>query len=205
MPSSYTADIENDISFEDYALMCARRFGACMHQRDNPIEEKPKLRTESVYHTDALSKAKKIIVELEAMPGVNARTKYGEKIIKEEEAFNQKSFNKKIILKNKYIDMLSKACKWDPPTPDHEQLKKFMIDQINESINFDCDTNYEMENLTALSKVNPLDKYKEVLRRAYNDIEYHETELFKERERGADANKWIIALYDSLGIKYDSE
>jgi hypothetical protein len=205
MPTGYTSDIENDISFEDYALSCARAFGACMHQRDNSSKEKPKFRTESSYHVDALSEAKKTIAELEAMAGVNDRTKYGNKVIEEEEASNQKSFNKKIVLKNKYDAMLIKVYNWYPPTPEHEQLKKFMIDQINESINFDCDTKYDMERLTQLSKVNPLDKYKEALQRAYKNAEYHEMELMKERERNADANKWISVLYDSLRIEYDSE
>jgi hypothetical protein len=79
-----------------------------------------------------------------------------------------------------------------------------MIDQIDSSMKFDCNTKYYMDRLTALSKVNPLDKYKEALDSAYKDVEYHETELLKERERNTDANKWIAALYDSLGIEYDT-
>jgi hypothetical protein len=205
MPTSYTADIENDISFEDYTLGCSRAFGATMHQRDDNMKDKPKLRgIESSHHIDALSRAKKTVAELEAMAGVNDRTKYGKKVIAEEETFNQEQFNKKIMLKNKYDAMLQKVYSWFPPTPDHENLKKFMIDQITSSIDFDCDTKYYMDRLTALSKVNPLDKYKEALDSAYKDVEYHETELLKERERNTDANKWIAALYDSLGIEYDT-
>jgi hypothetical protein len=204
MPTSYTADIENDISFEDYALGCARAFGATMHQRDDNMKDKPKLRgVESSYHIDALSAAKKAVSELEAMAGVNDRTKYGKKVIEEEIAYSQESFNKKIILKNKYENMRSKVYNWFPPTLDHENLKNFMINQINESIDFDCNINYDMESLTELSRANPLDKYNEALLRAYKMVEYHETELYNESERTANANKWIAALYDSLGIKYD--
>ena len=204
MPTGYTADIENDISFQEFVLGCARAFGACIHQRDDNMKDKPKLRSEeSSYHVDRLSEAKKTVAELEAM-GVNARTEYGKQIIENEKASEQEYFNKKIVLKTKYETMLSKVYGWFPPTPDHENLKKFMIDQINQSIDFDCDTKYNMERLTALSKATPLDKYNETLRRAYKDVEYHETELLKERERNADANKWIVALYDSLGIEYDT-
>ena len=205
MPTGYTADIENDISFEDYALGCARAFGACVHQRDNPSKEKPKLRTGSDYHVNALSEAKKTIAELEGMTGVNDRTNYGKKIIEAEEASNQKSFNKKIVLKNKYDAMLIKVYNWHPPTSEHEQLKKFMIDQIIETVKYDCDTRYDMERLTALSKANPLDKYKEALQYAYKNAEYHETELMKTRDRDKDANRWISVLYNSLGVEYDSE
>lgn len=204
MPTGYTADIENDITFEDYLLGCARAFGACLHQRDDNTKTKPKLRSvDNSYHIDALSAAKAEVAKLEAMKGVNDRTAFGKKVIAEENAFNQEYFNKKVSLKNKYEAMLQKAYNWFPPTPDHENLKKFMIEQIISSIDYDCDTKYAMDRLTELSKANPLDKYNDALRRAYKDVEYHETELMKERERNADANKWIMSLYDSLGIEYD--
>jgi hypothetical protein len=205
MPTAYTADIEKDMSFEDFVLRCSRNFGATMHQRDDDMKDKPKLRgIESSYHVDALSNAKAEVAKLEAMRGVNDRTAYGKKVIAEQTAFNQESFNKKISLKNKYDAMLEKAYNWFPPTPDHENLKKFMIEQIIESIRHDCDTKYYMDRLTELSKANPLDKYNEALKRAYDDVVRHETELLKERERNAGANKWIAALYDSLGIEYDT-
>jgi hypothetical protein len=205
MPTGYTADIEKDMSFEDYVLGCSRAFGATMHQRDDNMKDKPKLRgVESSHHIDALSRAKKTVAELEAMRGVNDRTAFGKKLIEEEAASEQEYFNKKVSLRNKYEAMLSKSYNWHPPTPDHENLKKFMIEQITTSVEFDCDIKYAMDRLTALSKANPLDKYKEALDRAYWEVQYHETELLKERERNADANKWIAALYDSLGIEYDT-
>jgi len=205
MPTGYTADIENDISFEDFILGCARAFGATMHQRDDNMKDRPKLRdTENSYHVDALSEAKKKVAELESMRGVNDRTAYGKKVIEEETASSQSYFNSKISLRNKYEAMLQKVYNWNPPTPDHDNLKKFMIEQITTSIDFDCDTKYTMDRLTALSKANPLDKYNEALHLAYKNVEYHETELYKDRERNVGANKWISALYDSLGIEYDT-
>lgn len=206
MPTGYTADIENDITFEEFVLGCARAFGACIHQRNDSSKDKPKLRIENEknsYYADLLSQAKKTVAELEAM-GANARVAYGKEILEKEKASEQEYFNKKIVLKSKYETMLAKVYGWFPPTPDHENLKKFMIDQINQSINFDCDTKYNMDRLTALSKAAPLDKYNEALRRAYSDVERSEVELLKERERNTDANKWIVALYDSLGIEYET-
>jgi hypothetical protein len=205
MPTGYTSNIKNDISFEDFVLGCARAFGACMHQRDEDNKAKPKLRDEdSGYHINKLSEAKKHLAELQAMVGVNDRTKYGKKAIAEEEASNQEAFNEKVMLRNKYEAMLQKVYNWHSPTPNHEQLKEFMVGQITSSIEFDCDADYNMKRLTQLSKENPLDKYNDALRRAISDVEYHELELINERERNADANKWISALYDSLGIEYQN-
>ena len=78
MPTAYTADIEKDMSFEDFVLRCSRNFGATMHQRDDNMKDKPKLRSdESSYHVDSLSRAKAEVSKLEAMTGVNSRTEYG--------------------------------------------------------------------------------------------------------------------------------
>ena len=54
MPTGYTTDIYNgkDVSFRDFALTCARQFGACIMQRDDPADEKPKIMPEESYHTE---------------------------------------------------------------------------------------------------------------------------------------------------------
>lgn len=45
MPSCYTSDIADgkDVSFNDFVLKCARAFGACIEQRDDNANDKPKL------------------------------------------------------------------------------------------------------------------------------------------------------------------
>ena len=52
MPSGYTSDIYNgkEVTFKDFALGCARAFGACVMQRDDPADEKPKIMPEESYH-----------------------------------------------------------------------------------------------------------------------------------------------------------
>ena len=58
MPTGYTADIYegNDVSFRDFALKCARAFGACIEQRDDDANDKPKLieKTKDNYHIKRL-------------------------------------------------------------------------------------------------------------------------------------------------------
>ena len=46
MPTGYTTDIYNgkDVTFKDFALKCARAFGACIHQREDNIDDLPKLK-----------------------------------------------------------------------------------------------------------------------------------------------------------------
>ncbi len=46
MPSGYTENIYygKKVAFKDFALGCARAFGACVMQRDDPADVKPKIR-----------------------------------------------------------------------------------------------------------------------------------------------------------------
>ncbi|VTR91619.1 unnamed protein product [Gemmata massiliana] len=48
--------------------------------------------------------------------------------------------------------MLEHVRAWEPPSTDHENLKQFMIDQLRESIDFDCRGEYR-EPLPALDGV----------------------------------------------------
>ena len=57
MPTGYTADIKDGISFQTYALNCARAFGACVMLRDEPGD----------YHLKAMEKARNALAKLESL------------------------------------------------------------------------------------------------------------------------------------------
>ena len=61
MPSGYTENIYygKEVTFKDFALGCARAFGACVMQRDDPADVKPKIMPEESYHTEKLKELKK--------------------------------------------------------------------------------------------------------------------------------------------------
>lgn len=203
MPTGYTCDIENDQSFEDYLLSCARAFGACMHQRDESGSVKPKLRSADTYHEQALLEA---AADLGAFKTMNREQKEqaGQELKDEQEKWRQEDFNRKILLRNKYDAMAQKVQAWNPPTADHVNLKKFMLDQINESIRFDCDTEYSLKQLQATQSKTAMQFYEEHVQSLERDVKYHEEEHEKATKRNDEANKWIMALYDSLGIEYEA-
>ena len=203
MPTGYTAGIENDISFEDYLLSCARAFGACDHQRNDSMKAKPKLRDVSDHYEENILEME---AELGAIRSMNReqREKYGQELKDEYIAYAQKSFNEKVLLKNKYDAMLAKVQAWNPPTPDHANLKQFMIDQINDSIRYDCDTAYTLEKLTEATNAKPVALVEEKAAGYESSIKFYEEEWAKEKQRVEEDNRWISALYDSLGIEYEA-
>jgi hypothetical protein len=191
MPTGYTTDIYNgkEVTFKDFALNCARAFGACVMQRDDPAGEKPKIQPEESYHTKALKKLSTF---------KKPSKKQFETFIKRSIADNKEIINKNKALEKAYSEMIEKAAKWTPPTTEHEALKDFMIKQLVESKQWDCGLDHYENQLVSLSAMTYND-YIEKKRKEYTfNCKYHEEHLIKEIDLIKQRNKWIEDLYNSL-------
>ena len=196
MPTGYTLDLYDgkDITFEEFALRCARAFGALISMRDEPIDAPIPERFEpSDYHLKELEKAKKRLKEIkkwdEEKTEQEAERAYRE-ALKEREEFIKK--NK--LIRKRYEDMLSKVQKWKPPTIEHVNLKQFMIQQLVESIEYDCFIPEMPQRLSG-------EEYKEQqIKKALSDIDYHEREYAEEVNRVYERNRWLLSLRESLKI-----
>jgi hypothetical protein len=200
MPTGYTSAISDGISFRDFALRCARGMGACIMQKDDPMNEPPKTQEPSSYHIKALAKAEALFEEMKAMSDNDATAKAHEEY-KKEIASTEESIRKNIDLLSKYRCMLKQAKDWNPPTGEHVGLKEFMISQIEESIRFDCMSDYYNNKLKTLRPVSAQEWKNERVKEALLDIARHKDEANKEKERTQNRNEWITKLYESLEIK----
>lgn len=192
MPSGYTEDIYNGkkVTFKDFALGCARAFGACVMQRDDPADVKPKIMPEESYHTEELKKLKKFKKPTKAQ---------FESYVKKTIADYEKSIRKNNELKKRYSDILEKANNWQPPTKEHERLKAFMIQQLTDSSSFDCGgIDYYEHELKVISAMTYKDYVKKKLAEHNRSIRYHEESEAKDLSNIKQRNKWIKDLYDSL-------
>lgn len=197
MPSGYTACIEEGITFENWIMLCARAFGALVMMREEPFDAQiPEKFEPSDYHQRQIQAAKAEIEQLKAMTTEQAYTQalseYNDKKSRCErriQAANE--------LRQKYLEMRSKAEAWQPPTPDHEELKVFMLSQITKSMAFDCNTKHD-ENELASMKFEPATWRANKLNAAEYSIEYHQKHYEEELERVAGRNAWIQALRDSV-------
>ena len=195
MPTGYTADIKDGITFEQYAMNCARAFGALISMRDEssdtPIPEQFK---PSDYHEKALKTAKAELKKLESMPlseSVRLAVKYNES----KEKQRLKAIAERRSLKEKYQAMLEQVDAWVPPTKDHDDLHAFMRDQIEKSIRFDCSEDY-IQPEKRLSGEAWLAHSLDV---EQNNIEYHAKEHAEEIDRTNSRNSWLQSLRESLG------
>lgn len=72
MPTGYTADIAKGISFERFALECARAFGATILMRDEPAGTEIPVFQPNTFHADQIEAAKRDIAKFEAMTDAEA-------------------------------------------------------------------------------------------------------------------------------------
>jgi hypothetical protein len=118
--------------------------------------------------------------------------------VTEQSAYYNEQIDKQNKLKVAYEDMLVKANKWVPPTTEHEGLKKFMIEQLSESLTYDCGPDYYESELSKIESYTYEDVVSDMRDSNKRDIEYHTNELKKDNERVDTRNEWISALYKSL-------
>ena len=144
MPTGFTANIgdKEDYTVKEYILNCARAFGYLGSLRDSYGEIPEKLEYDT-YHKDALEEVKEKIKLYINLNREDADIKCEEEYQIELESHNS-YINKKLKLSQKYNEFLHQLVKWNVPSSEHQELKKFCIEQINTSIEYDCCTNYSI-------------------------------------------------------------
>jgi hypothetical protein len=198
MPTGYTEAISKGITFEKFALSCARAFGALVTMRDEPADAPiPEEFKPSDYSEKQLALATDRVDELKAMKDAEcarlAKADYEKQV-----QYHKEGISKDAALKAKYEAMLAEVEAWTPPSPDHEGLKKFMRDQIAESIRFDCGGNYHQDALKELRPLTGKEWRQSELNKALEQISYHSESQREENARTAARNKWVRQLKESL-------
>lgn len=196
MPTGYTAAIKDGIGFKEFAMQCARAFGALISMRDEPGNAPIPDRFEpSEYHAKEIKAAEARLLELDRMSvedaEIAAQTAYDAdtKRVKGIMADNDS-------LRAKYNAMLKEIAAWSAPTPDHEGLKTFMREQVEQSIDFDCSNEYYLRHVP--QRLTGMAWRSEQVEKARRDIAYHSKEHAEEVGRAASRTNWVKALRESL-------
>lgn len=196
MPTGYTNSIKDGISFQTFVMQCARAMGACVSMRDDPSDKPiPDKFEASSWHKDRIKETKKELETLKKTSLAQAELKAMKQYKKENQEVEQ-AINKANDLRIKYKTMLIQVKDWQLPTPDHQGLKDFMIQQINSSIEFDCGTSYYTDKqVTLLTSQQWIEKE---TARLLKSLDYHIKKDMEERERVSGRNTWVKQLRESL-------
>ena len=195
MPTGYTADVSSGkiTDFSDFAMQCARAFGALITMRDEPHSTPiPEEFAPDNYYRNSLVEAQSDLAELDAMDSdaIHAGAAKANDVALQS---YRDYLKEKTEIRNRYETMLSKVAGWTPPSSDHQELKVFMINQLRESIR--CDCNYALGEPQLYTATEWLNNRREYLRR---NITHRTEALAKECERAATRTAWVKALRTSL-------
>jgi hypothetical protein len=190
MPTGYTIKIEQGCSFKEYILECAKNFGGGRTLCDEVTDKKL---TASLYYYNKIKEVEKEILLLKKLTTDQIKSIIYlecEEINKENETY-KKEYELKM---QRYANIKNKCEAWIPPTVNHENLKKFAIEQINTSLEFEVCYQRPLPNRNI--KIWYKDREQELKKKLQSLKELHEKEI----ERTEKQNSWLDALYKSIKV-----
>jgi len=196
MPTGYTHRVQNGeiTTLRDFAMVCARAFGATITMRDDPSDKPiPEKFEPTDYHLKAIKEAEERFNLLRNMTKEQAEQEA--KAQYEKRVANQKQGLERIAQESaRYRKMLAQIQEWQPPE-ELNGIKDFMTQQITSSLEFDCQTSYYNTDIKPLTGDEWLiTEMKDVS----EDIAYHTREHASEVKRVDDRNHWLATLRASL-------
>lgn len=197
MPTAYTsfvADNEN-FTFPEFAMLCAREFGALASMRDEPLDAPVPERFEpDDSYRKRYEAAKAEYDAFVANPPTREEVskEYDEYVASQKEQY-AKAIADKREKRRRYNRMLTKVLNWVPPTPEHQALRRFMIQQLQESIDFDC-TEYDL----ALPSKTAYIAHRTDGELMSICVENYSLKWRKELRINQERNQWLQALRESL-------
>lgn len=202
MPTGNTAGIIDGTitTFEQFGTKCIRAY--IMHMRDDPWDKEYYPEKPSNYHKKRVAQAKRDLGLLNAISDEGLIAQRKKEILKgiqgckddmEKTANNRKALNK----------MLTDATRYVIPTTAHQGIKKFMIEQLTTTIDYDGDASYSIKRMDELNKElkQPFDANKmraERVKELTDDIQRDTAKSIEDIERCNDRNKWANDFFKSI-------
>jgi len=196
MPTVYTEGVATGkiTDFKEYAMLCARAFGACIMLRDEPLSSDIPEFEPSNYHDEQIAKAKADLLEF-----ASASVEQRKQMHADEHAKNVKAADEELTRNreqlSRYESMLAKAKAFKPPSTEHQEYANFIVSQLEESIRFDCNGSYYEE----LKEQVPFEKWEvQKLSELQRSIAYHSEQRENEIARTVERNRWVKQLREAV-------
>lgn len=188
-------------SFDQFALKCIRGYGIFTHLNE---DEKEGLLTRPVvsdYYENLIKKTENEFA-LFLKSTKEQRQKMFEIEIKKELEYFTEQINKERELKEKYITLKEETKAYKPPSKEYTQFKNYMLDQLDQSIKYDCGNElWYQERIKNVENIT-FEVWEEEKMEIYNARISNYKDLFKkEKETVTKINQQIDQLYQSLGVK----
>jgi hypothetical protein len=196
MATGYTGAVAEGkiVTLPDFVRSCARGFMIECRDSDGPF---PLVVKKSTYHQKEVTRARQSLLKLAKFTRAQI-LKFAENKKKNEISYHKESIATRNETFKRYTAMLAKVQAWTAPSENHQNLRKFMIEQLTESIRFDCESDYHEREVEKIDKQTPFEIYEAELKRAAWDISYHQKGDFEDEQRNNNRNEWVAQLEASL-------
>ena len=204
MPTGYTADVLDGkiTTLAEFAKTCIKNFAACSHMREDGPGAEYRPRVADSYYKEQLDAAFQTMTYLNdpaEWTAMASRCKQGilDKIEQYEASITKAKANRISTER-----MLVLVNDFDPPTSEYQGLKRFMIEQLETTLRFDCSTRFYEESLaelnTKLRDFNSVTAMQQLREQTSKDILRYNEEYIKERDHCETSNKWVEVLLEAL-------
>lgn len=201
MPTGYTAPIHDgdEITFEDFALRCARNFGAFIMQRDEPMSTPaaPRFEPQTRYYDEQIEKATDRLALLKGWSWDETVEQFRIERERQEKRY-QEAQEKDAAMTARYDGMIAQVEAWQP-SERWRRLKAFMLEQLEESKRFDCGVGDYLKPKTWGQSP---DEWRQAeIENAERDLARGRKSRQEEIDRTNERNEWAADLYASLGLE----
>ncbi len=201
MPTGYTAGILDGkiTTFPQFAKQCMRNFGAVMHMRDDDFYAEYTPRIPGDYHSKAIETYKIELQKAQLMTDEEIINTEKQRLSKDR-IYHSSKISEIKEQREKLIFFLNKAREFTPPTPEHEGIKRFMIDQLESTIDMDGNDKYHIKSLNQINtiKINASKIREDIIESAKASLIYHTEQNNSEIIRCNDSNKWVTDFITHL-------
>lgn len=190
MPTGFTAILQNkDVTFNEFALRCTTAMGFGRDAYDEKTNTLKLVKVDVAYETEELKRAKK--------QKIPTKSEF-EKEKKRQLAHYQDTIKKNQQLEARYNKMLQSVNAWNPASADYIPLKNFMIEQLMDSIQYDCNHGYYKTELAKCKKMTYAGYKKQVMDHNEWEIKYYTDQIKKTTDDAVRTNQLVIGLMKEL-------
>ena len=198
MPTGYTADVQSGeiTDLREFALRCARGMGALIMMRDDPFDATIPDRFEpSQYNAKRLAEAQERLDAVTKMDRDQARREADKAYHAGCVTFDRRKAERSEHAA-RYQAMIAKVEAWETKA---EGIRDFMLDQLRQSLDFDCKPVKADDAFVGKPKRQTGKEWRaEQIEELTREIAYHAKANAEEVARTEARNRWIADLKASL-------
>lgn len=192
--------LKENPTFLEFIISCARETEMFSHMKGMPKKAKLIKREYDKDYIDKLNQGKKNLKEFtQLMP-----QDYHKKVLisrKEEIDRLQEEKKRKDKIRAEYTELLMEVKGWKPPTEDHIEIKRKMLQGIESGIALECNQTFEDERIAELSeKFNLNELFAQQVDKIEDDIKFMKEKVAEDKSIVDYKNRLIDEFVDSLKL-----